>query len=141
MRFRRLLCLAFVVPVLVAGSVASAQDKDVSSGRQLFLHYCASCHGVSGAGDGPVAKGLTKPPANLRLLADRYGSPLPAQTLAALIDGRNAVRAHGTHDMPVWGERLYATDEGNNGEPGISETLRKIAAYLSTIQDRKTARR
>jgi hypothetical protein len=45
------------------------------------------------------------------------------------------------HDMPVWGERLYATDEGNNGEPGISETLRKIAAYLSTIQDRKTARR
>jgi hypothetical protein len=36
------------------------------------------------------------------LLADKYGVPLPAARIAQLIDGRDAVRAHGTADMPVW---------------------------------------
>ncbi|MEE8127508.1 MAG: c-type cytochrome, partial [Nitrospinaceae bacterium] len=36
-----------------------------SQGRPLFLHYCASCHGVSGDGDGYNAEQLDKEPAEL----------------------------------------------------------------------------
>ena len=42
------------------------------------------------------------------MLGDIYGSPLLPARLAELVDGRDAVRAHGAADMPVWGERLYA---------------------------------
>ena len=60
-----------------------------------------------GLGDGPVAKSLSRPPANLRMLGDKYGMPLPAHRIAELIDGRDSARAHGSHEMPVWGEKLY----------------------------------
>jgi mono/diheme cytochrome c family protein len=144
---RRNLCLIVALIVSMAfGSAARAGDKnvnadDVRDGRKYFVRYCASCHGTNGTGDGPVAKSLTKPPANLRLLSDRFGSPLPTAKLAELIDGRDAVRAHGTADMPVWGERLYAMGQGERGELGISEIIGKIVAYLDTIQDRRQAMR
>ena len=56
------------------------------------------------------------PPANLRKLGDKYGMPLPAHRIAELIDGRDTVRAHGTHEMPVWGEKLYEVGQGEKGE-------------------------
>jgi mono/diheme cytochrome c family protein len=135
-----------IVPILLlllfaASSMSHAQDKEVVEGQHLYLRYCASCHGMDGLGGGPVAKSLKNPPANLRLLADKYGSPLPAAALAELIDGRKAVRAHGTSDMPVWDARLYGTSAGDKGEPGISDAIRKIVAYLNSIQVHRTASR
>jgi mono/diheme cytochrome c family protein len=144
---RRNLCLtlAIVAALSFATSVLAGEKdagaNDVRDGQKYFVRYCASCHGVDGTGDGPVAKSLAKPPANLRLLSDRFGSPLPAAKLAELIDGRDAVRAHGTSEMPVWGERLYATGAGERGEMGVSEIIGKIVAYLDTIQDRRRASR
>jgi mono/diheme cytochrome c family protein len=120
---------------------ALSSDKDVSDGHRYFVRYCASCHGQDGLGDGPVAKSLLRPPANLRKLGDKYGMPLPAHRIAAFIDGRDTVRAHGNRDMPVWGERLYALGQGERGEYGIGEVIGKIIAYLNTIQDRRTAMR
>ena len=140
---RRAICLivAIVASLSFAASALAGDKDEVSDGQKYFLRYCASCHGTSGAGDGPVAKSLTKPPSNLRLLADKYGSPLPAARLAKFIDGRDAVRAHGTADMPVWGERFYATGAGVRGELGIGEITGKLVAYLATIQDHRRATR
>lgn len=118
-----------------------AADTDVRDGKTHYLRYCASCHGINGTGDGPVAKALSHPPTNLRLLADRYGMPLPAERLARTIDGRDEISAHGNREMPVWGEKLYELGEGKRGELGIAEVIGKIIAYLDTIQDRRTADR
>jgi mono/diheme cytochrome c family protein len=126
---------AFSAPAFAAG------NDDVRDGQKYFMRYCASCHGIKAMGDGPVAKSLSKPPANLRMLSDKYGSPLPAARLADIIDGRDAVRAHGTAEMPVWGERFYAIGQGDRGEKGISDVIGKIVAYLDTIQDRRRAMR
>jgi len=132
---------AIIMMVCFAAPVSAAGKDDVADGQKYFMRYCASCHGISGMGDGPVAKSLSKPPANLRMLSDKYGSPLPAAKLADLIDGRDAVRAHGTAEMPVWGERFYAVGQGDRGELGISEIIGKLVAYLDTIQDRRRAMR
>jgi mono/diheme cytochrome c family protein len=127
--------------VLTFSQTALSADNDVVAGHRFFVRYCASCHGTDGLGDGPVAKSLATPPANLRKLGDKYGMPLPVHQIAELIDGRNTARAHGTHEMPVWGERLYELGQGNMGETGISEVIVRIIAYLNTIQDRRTAMR
>ncbi len=37
----------------------------IVAGAALFPQHCAMCHGANGAGDGPAAKGLPVPPADL----------------------------------------------------------------------------
>jgi mono/diheme cytochrome c family protein len=137
-----------VLPIIFAIGVALAvaqpalsADDDVAEGHRYFVRYCASCHGTDGLGDGPVARSLATPPANLRKLGDKYGMPLPAHRIAELIDGRDTARAHGSHEMPVWGEKLYELGHGEKGETGIGDVIAKIIAYLNTIQDRRTAMR
>ena len=41
----------------------------VAAGKAEFISLCQSCHGESGAGDGPAASALTPKPANLDLTA------------------------------------------------------------------------
>jgi mono/diheme cytochrome c family protein len=127
--------------VLAVARPGLAAGDDVAEGHRYFVRYCASCHGTDGLGDGPVAKSLATPPANLRKLGDKYGMPLPAHRIAELIDGRDTPRAHGSHEMPVWGEKFYELGHGENGEKGIGEVIAKLIAYLNTIQDRRTAMR
>jgi len=123
--------------LLVVVSVATASTagtEDVAQGRALYLQYCASCHGRSADGNGPVAPALTTPPSNLRLLGERYGNPLPADQIARFIDGRADVKAHGPRDMPVWGENVWQNPEGQGSQTQVSERIAKLVAYLQSIQ-------
>ena len=38
----------------------------IVGGQALYTTHCASCHGPSGAGDGPAGRALSRPPADLR---------------------------------------------------------------------------
>lgn len=40
--------------------------RRLNSGRQLFVTYCAACHGLEGDGKGPAAPGLRPPPRNFK---------------------------------------------------------------------------
>ena len=42
---------------------------NVEAGKDLFAKNCAACHGDRGYGDGPAARTLDPPPANLRGIA------------------------------------------------------------------------
>ncbi|MDN3566247.1 cytochrome c/FTR1 family iron permease [Paeniroseomonas aquatica] len=42
--------------------LAPTKTPDVSRGASLYAEQCASCHGLSGAGDGPAATNLDPPP-------------------------------------------------------------------------------
>ena len=43
--------------------------KTVQRGAEIYEQNCASCHGSTGAGDGPVGRTLSPPPANLAWLS------------------------------------------------------------------------
>ena len=45
--------------------VSPRRAPDLGSAPADFATHCAVCHGASGRGDGPAAKGLTPPPADL----------------------------------------------------------------------------
>lgn len=47
--------------VLSSGAVAG----DPAAGESKFRQLCASCHGNTGKGDGPAARGLRPPPADM----------------------------------------------------------------------------
>jgi mono/diheme cytochrome c family protein len=122
---------ALILVLMIFASTAGAADDAVGQGRELYLEYCGSCHGLTGEGDGPVAHSLTTPPANLRLLSDRFGNPLPEDQVARFIDGRAEVKAHGPRDMPVWGKRFYSQ---THDEAAVRAMIRDLVAYLQSIQ-------
>ena len=124
--------LLFMAFWLARQGLAFADSKQVTRGRALYLECCVSCHGIAGEGDGPVARSLTTPPANLRRLAERFGNPLPEDQVARYIDGRAEVKAHGPRDMPVWGTRFYYKSGGN--ERVVRRWIAQLVAYLQSIQ-------
>lgn len=133
MRSTRIWIVALAGILLIFRATASARADDVALGRQIYLQHCVSCHGLTGEGDGPVARALITPPANLRLLSDRFGNPLPEDQIARFIDGRAEVKAHGPRDMPVWGERFYAE---THNEGAVRAMIAELIAYLQSIQRR-----
>jgi len=87
---------------------ASAQPG-IEFGKAEFQRSCASCHGASGKGDGPVAKSLSKKPADLSKLAENNQGVFPVSRIYDVIDGRVQVMVHGPREMPVWGD-VYSRD-------------------------------
>ncbi len=126
---KRMLPLIGFLLIAAAGTAAS---DEVAQGRAIYLQHCASCHGLTGDGNGPMTPVLTTPPANLRKLSERYGNPLPADQIARFIDGRADVKAHGPRDMPVWGKRFYPEAQGD--ERQIKDLIAELVAYLQSIQ-------
>ena len=105
----------------------------IDSGRALFITYCASCHGVSGRGNGPAAEELRHRPADLTQFATRNGGVFNGARIHSIIDGRT-VKAHGTLEMPVWGD-AFKWREGLS-ENGITVRVDALVRYLETLQER-----
>jgi mono/diheme cytochrome c family protein len=116
-----------------------ARDEErarIEAGAQLFSGYCASCHGFDARGGGPVAPMLTLPPADLTRIAARRGGRFDAAEVAAFIDGRIDVTAHGRREMPVWGRVFDDRNENLMSDetllsPGM---IFAITAWLESVQ-------
>jgi mono/diheme cytochrome c family protein len=105
----------------------------VDGGQDLFLTYCASCHGTTGRGNGPAAEELRTRPADLTQFAKHNGGIFNGARIHSIVDGR-AVKAHGTMEMPVWGD-AFKWREGLP-EDAIRARIEALVRYLETIQER-----
>ena len=108
---------------------AFASDSELPATR--FSEDCASCHGVGGTGDGPVAAVLKIRPTDLTLLGS--GGSFPYARVYRAIDGRDLPLAHGTPDMPVWGER-YKRALGPLGEKVLHQRIDALVKYVESLQ-------
>ena len=66
---------------------AIAGDPLLVEGRETYLARCVSCHGESGRGDGPIAKGLAGPPVGDLKAAQWKHGDRPDQVLAVIAQG------------------------------------------------------
>lgn len=104
-------------------------------GSSLYAAYCATCHGSSARGDGPLAEVLKRRPPDLTEIAKRNNGVFPRDLMVKVVDGRQPVRGHGGPDMPVWGDAFKrAIDVG--GEEAIKVRIEAIVDYLEMIQKR-----
>ncbi len=104
--------------VAALGSVGNLElppgALDAAAGAALYAHNCASCHGQTGRGDGPAARGLsTAPPAIGTEAAMRSASPALTYRLVS-------VGVRGTA-MPAWSSKLTVAERWN------------IVAYLTSL--------
>lgn len=119
-----------------AGPGASAQQADV--GQDLFEQYCATCHGLSGAGDGPLTVYLTEKVSDLTILAENNDGAFPMLKVIHIIDGRTGLRGHGG-PMPTYGDIFEAEERsGMEGDYGPVLAARgrimSVALYLEQLQ-------
>ena len=68
-----------VVASLLSITAASWAQTSVGLGRADYKDNCASCHGVSGKGDGPMHSFLVKPPSEARAMTEPGDSPRTAE--------------------------------------------------------------
>lgn len=128
---------------LLVGYGASAFDA-VSladySGEEIFARFCASCHGDTAHGNGPVARSLGVMVPDLTKIAQHYGG-FPTQLVRDTIDGRGAlIAAHGTRIMPVWGYEFWVEAGADAAaQQEMRTTIAKLVDYLRSIQDDKVA--
>ncbi len=83
-------------------------EPGVDVGKIEYESNCASCHGLAGKGDGPLANVYVPRPSDLTTLMARNGGVFPAQRVYEVIDGQQEVEAHGPRVMPVWGQDYRA---------------------------------
>jgi nucleotide-binding universal stress UspA family protein/mono/diheme cytochrome c family protein len=121
---------------LLIPAAASAQDqpmKQSTPGAETFRTYCATCHGASARGDGPLAASMRRKPANLTEIAKRNGGAFPSELIFKVIDGRQPVRGHGGPDMPAWGDAFSRSREAGDDER-VKSVIQALVAYLEGIQ-------
>jgi len=108
--------IALAALALSAGNFANAAGKDKGdAGKNEFQNRCAVCHGPAGKGDGGAIDILKTAPADLTVLSKKNGGVFPFDRVYAVIDGRQAVKGHGTRDMPIWGN-AYSTETAKADE-------------------------
>lgn len=138
---------AVLLVALLAGAGAAWAQADAPDqgerGLRTYQAFCSSCHGVAAKGDGPAAKQLVQPPADLTQLAKRHGGVFPSLRVADSIDGRSAskVNAHGPREMPVWGWVFRAAPPPGNPAPFDPDHLARqrrvdLLEYLARIQEK-----
>jgi mono/diheme cytochrome c family protein len=131
---RILLGVALAIAALAATQAGAVEQR----AKTDYINYCAACHGVDGTGNGALAEGLKGKPTDLTLLSKNNGGHFPYTRLRDTIDGTwetGLVRAHGSHEMPVWGD-VFRTSEKLADDPYIRARARvmNIVDYIASIQ-------
>mgnify|MGYP006292871085 FL=1 len=113
----------------------SVQAEEI--GEAEYMEACASCHGPSSKGDGPLAELMTMDVPSLTGLSAANDGAFPMLEVIQVIDGRTGVRGHG-YPMPVWGSR-YKAEAMEAGEYAAEIDVRgrvlSLALYIQSIQE------
>jgi mono/diheme cytochrome c family protein len=136
--------LGAILAVVVLGAVAGRQEPAKSQNRQeierliyslkgpdLFRAHCAPCHGSDGKGHGPVSPALRDPIPDLTTIAQRNGGIYPEQRISKIVSGDEAMIAHGSRDMPIWGLIFHQVE--NDRDYG-NVRLRNVNEYVKSLQ-------
>jgi mono/diheme cytochrome c family protein len=133
-------CPLLLAVGLVFAACSAATAQELKPGQLEFQVRCAACHG-------PVGQLLKTPPPNLALIAQRNGGGFPFEKVFEIIDGRKEIAAHGTRDMPIWGDFYRAepiwvdpeTGEATEGmmaaeERAAEAEILALTYFIGTLQ-------
>ena len=139
---RRSILMSLAAVGIVTGCTISglARAQDVAAGQEEFRDHCAACHGMTGLGDGPIGPLLKTPAPNLAFITERNGGKFPFKKVYEIIDGSNVLAAHGSRDMPLWGDRYgrdpkpVTPDQVDISKHLAQQRILSLVYYIGTLQ-------
>lgn len=108
------------------------QQTSAASGEEMYVSYCAACHGKDGKGDGPAADALKVPPTDLTTLAKKNGGKYPALKVSSVIRGQDVVAAHGSREMPIWGKLFWTISGGSDAQ--VLQRVANLNQHIEAMQ-------
>lgn len=127
-----------VFSVLIMGLSGACIAGDAEEGAELYMEYCATCHGLDLTGQGPMAGVLLIKPVDLTTLSAENGGAFPLVRVIKRIDGRDPLVSHGS-PMPVYGDFFEGQDvamKTDAGQPILtSKPVADLVEYFRTIQE------
>jgi mono/diheme cytochrome c family protein len=121
--------------VRIDGLVAHIESLQAAEdGGRLYRQHCASCHGSSGLGNGPLALQMRNAPPDLTKFATRNGGVFPSERVRRIIDGRD-VPSHGDRDMPVWGA-TFKRESPDGSDAAANARVNALVRFLQAMQER-----
>jgi mono/diheme cytochrome c family protein len=112
---------------------APPSDTDPTSGVEMYRTYCAVCHGLDGKGSGPAAPALKQKTPDLTQLSKKSGGEFPLFRVTNIIQGDADIPAHGSRDMPMWGDVFRSL---RRDEAVVKLRVHNLAQYLESLQER-----
>jgi mono/diheme cytochrome c family protein len=110
-------------------------EQVIGEGKSDFSWHCSACHGDSAKGDGPMAKMLIKPPADLTAIAKAHGGTFPFWRVYRVIAGKSPVPGHETFQMPdFW--RRFSGDEKEWGFLPPHVRVLELTHYVESLQEK-----
>ena len=109
----------------------NAHPTNAWSGDQLYGEFCAVCHGADAKGNGPASSALKSNPTDLTQITRRNGTKFPDLKMRAILEGSETIGAHGTSDMPIWGDVFKSISANQTfGQMRVDALVK----YLQSIQ-------
>ena len=139
---KQLMGTAVLGAALVAVPALAYAQQTEDLGKYEYLSSCAVCHGDDGKGEGSLSKYYNKRAADLTVIQKNNNGVFPFDRVYEVIDGRQAVTAHGPRDMPVWGDVYRMRMQGYTFGFGYPKDLQSYArgriialiGYIYTLQ-------
>jgi len=122
----------------VWGNGHAAEKFDV--GKHEYESKCAVCHGLEGRGNGAMAAVLKTKVSNLTYLSKNNNGVFPLQRVYEIVDGTDVLPAHGTREMPIWGQEYRADiekayfDVPFDAEAYVRAHILALIEYISRLQ-------
>ncbi len=132
---RQFLVVTVALALSASGGLAQTKiektpiERTKIDGKVMFENYCAACHGVTAKGDGPAASALKTKPTDLTMLSFNNNGVFPEVRVRRYIEGLDEVAAHGTRDMPIWGDLFKSL-----GRDMVPIRVSQLVAHVNSLQ-------
>lgn len=114
---------------------AAPEKSEPMSGKQLYVSYCAMCHGTDAKGGGPFSPQLKAWPPDLTQLAKKNNGTYPAMRVSEMVDGEfGKTSAHGSREMPIWGPVFRSMAHGHNDNAQFR--INSVVKYVESLQQK-----
>ena len=110
-----------------------ATQTSPTSGVEMYGTHCAVCHGVNGKGDGPAAPALKQAPSDLTQLSKKNAGKFPDFRVANVIQGDTILPAHGSRDMPMWGDVFRSLQRD---DVVVKLRVSNLTKYIESLQQK-----
>ncbi|HEX6907723.1 MAG TPA: c-type cytochrome [Terriglobales bacterium] len=135
---RKRLAVAMLLMMVALGAAAQTIKKvparytSPASGKEMYMNQCAACHGADAKGTGPAATALKTAPTDLTQLTKKNNGKFPANHVYSSIVGDLNVPAHGSAEMPMWGNVYRTMSRGHESE--VQQRISNLTHYIESLQ-------